>query len=391
MTREASLQTIRSLRTLSLPPCQIPRSAVEHAPWMERVVTMPPPLSVSLSSSEALVWQHVERQRLFARLVAASSASHNQLPLAERLHLRSTMPPLGPSLENSLSPQVNQYVLMRTLHRLEQELQAQPPSLRSRTSSQRDHNVNGRLQARPSAPGSSFASLVDPCAPNTAVAASHASVAITAAQSVASSFGVDSTSVRDEIPLCVPVLLSRPADIYRLSARQVWLRQQIQIFGATEPDISTHIRGRNKSVRLGQVGLQCRHCAHRPIVQRPKGSTYFPSSVHGIYQASQNMMGMHFSLATCPDLPVSVQEQRAQLWPVSDGGGNGSRNVPTSGAGRLYWAETAMELGLVDTDMGIYFAHALPRNVSLIAPSHDNGLGNYRKCAAQRSAPKKQE
>jgi hypothetical protein len=48
-------------------------------------------------------------------------------------------------------------------------------------------------------------------------------------------------------------------------------------------------------------------------------------------------------------------------------------NVPTSGAGRLYWAETAMELGLVDTDLGICFENALPPNVSVTVPSHENG------------------
>jgi hypothetical protein len=74
----------------------------------------------------------------------------------------------------------------------------------------------------------------------------------------------------------LPAVLSRPSDDRQLSRLQSFLRQHIEAFQATEEDM-LHVRGRTKKLRIGQVGIRCRHCAL--VHNRSKGSVYFPTSV----------------------------------------------------------------------------------------------------------------
>ena len=157
--------------------------------------------------------------------------------------------------------------------------------------------------------------------------------------------------IGDSIPLSLPVILARPEDNLKLSKHQVLLRHQIEAFKATEDDVSTHTRGRNKPVTLGQVGIRCRHCAHLPVVQRSKGSTYFPASMIGLYQAAQNMSTTHMQCGLCTEMPDVIKQEFARLMETK---------AASSGAGRPYWAETARKLGLVDTpEDGIRFIRDL--------------------------------
>jgi hypothetical protein len=72
----------------------------------------------------------------------------------------------------------------------------------------------------------------------------------------------------------LPAVLARPEDAFKVSRHQVLLRHQIEAFQATEADVSTHTRGRNKPIKLGQVGIRCRHCAHLPVKRDPR--TFLP-------------------------------------------------------------------------------------------------------------------
>lgn len=156
------------------------------------------------------------------------------------------------------------------------------------------------------------------------------------------------------IPQALPVCLARPLDAVKLSDHQSFLRQQIEVFQANEDDVSTHIRGRNKPITLGQVGIRCRHCAHLPIYKRQKGSTYFPANKLGIYQAAQNMSTSHIQCGLCSEMPATIKLEFVRL--LEEKG----QNCHT-GAGRPYWTKTATELGLVDTDeAGIRFIRDLP-------------------------------
>jgi hypothetical protein len=160
------------------------------------------------------------------------------------------------------------------------------------------------------------------------------------------------------IPPSLPITLSKAEDAAKLSPYQVLLRMQIEAFQATDDDVTTHTRGRNKPVVLGQVGIRCRHCAHLPVSSRQKGSTYFPATVLGIYQAAQNMSTSHIQGGVCSEMPIDLKRQFETLQNLK---------VASSGAGRPYWAESARILGLVDTEDGIQFIRSLRPGVRVLA------------------------
>jgi len=167
-----------------------------------------------------------------------------------------------------------------------------------------------------------------------------------------------SPSSSNGFPACLPVILARPEDGFKLSSHQVFLRHQIEVFQATEDDVSTHTRGRNKPISFGQVGIRCRHCAHLPVSRRQKGSTYFPASLLGLYQAAQNMCTTHMQCGLCTEMPIAIKQQFSQLL---------NNKSSSSGAGRPYWAKTAAKLGLVDTEEGIRFNRDLAAGVKMVA------------------------
>lgn len=135
--------------------------------------------------------------------------------------------------------------------------------------------------------------------------------------------------------ISLPISLALPEDNLKLSSHQVLLREQIEAFEASEEDVSTHTRGRNKPIQLGQVGIRCKHCAHLPVSRRQKGSTYFPATTVGIYQAAQNMSTTHMQCGLCTEMPDTIKHSFSLLL---------SSKLPSSGAGRPYWAESAKSL-----------------------------------------------
>jgi hypothetical protein len=147
----------------------------------------------------------------------------------------------------------------------------------------------------------------------------------------------------DGIPFDLPVILALPEDNLKLSTHQVLLRHQIEAFRATDQDMSTHMRGRNKPI------LQ--NCSHLPVGRRQKGATYFPNATLGLYQAAQNMSTTHMQCGLCSEMPFEIKQQFAHLI---------STKVASSGAGRPYWSRAAKKLGLIDTEDGIRFIRDLP-------------------------------
>lgn len=152
-------------------------------------------------------------------------------------------------------------------------------------------------------------------------------------------------------------LLAQPDDALMLSAYQVFLRQNIEVFQAASPEAITHVRGRNTPVYMHQVGIRCIHCKHVPLARRQKGSMYFPSDTLRIYQASQNMANIHMINGSCKDMPNLVRDQFQAL----------KLTKSTSGrSGREYWAKCARDLGLVDTPFGIRFRCDLPAELAAL-------------------------
>jgi hypothetical protein len=147
--------------------------------------------------------------------------------------------------------------------------------------------------------------------------------------------------------LYLPKTLAQPDDKLLLSSHQVLLRHQIEAFQAAEEDTKLPTRGRNKRIQVGQVGIRCRHCKSVPAARRQRGSMYFPHSTMGIYQACQNMSTTHLQCGLCSEMPERLKQQFAELIPSKTTG---------SLAGRPYWAKSAQDMGLVDTEGGIRFA-----------------------------------
>lgn len=161
-------------------------------------------------------------------------------------------------------------------------------------------------------------------------------------QATSLSTTVTASSNNTIVPLQLPRIIALAEDSCKLNEHQYYLRQQIEAFEATEEDIETHRRGRNHPIKLKQIGIRCIHCAHRPIHERLKGSTYFPASIIGIYQAAQNMSSTHIQCGLCPDMPTSIKDHFVDLIITKK----------NTGAGRPYWSYAASKIGLHDTDDG---------------------------------------
>lgn len=73
-----------------------------------------------------------------------------------------------------------------------------------------------------------------------------------------------------------PRLLYCESDDAILGEYQTLLRQQLELFEADSHDVinGTFRQGRTTPIRLGQIGLRCKHCAKAPMSARTKGSIY---------------------------------------------------------------------------------------------------------------------
>ena len=134
-----------------------------------------------------------------------------------------------------------------------------------------------------------------------------------------------------------------------LSEFQCLLRQQVEYFAVGPEDASVTAQGRNKPVRLGQVGIRCVHCAHLPPKRRQRGAVYFPAKLLSIYQSVQNMSVNHFTEGRCVHLPGPVQ---TELTTLKD------KKCYVHGGGKQYWANTAESLGVTEADDGLEFSNA---------------------------------
>lgn len=279
------------------------------------------------------------RQQLYRQLLLQQQLAD---PMAQYLQQQTARAAAASSLQQQLQQQRGAYSSMLA------------PSNRPEWMSIRDSTIDAayRIQSFPLPPPTErnpFAITAFPDAGPRALGPPILSVAGTTGLSSAAlqHYGI----VESNIPLSLPVCLSRDEDSFKLSTFQVLLRKQIEAFQATEDDVTTHTRGRNKPISFGQVGIRCLHCAHLPVATRKKGSTYFPAAVLGIYQAAQNMCSTHIQCGLCSKMPDELKSEFARLL---------TSKVASSGAGRPYWAESAKQLGLVDTqEGGIRFIRSL--------------------------------
>lgn len=195
--------------------------------------------------------------------------------------------------------------------------------------------------------------------PSHATLARSANATATPAESATSQSTIAPHNEVRETSMMSPTCLSCPStDDHFLNDFQTVLRLHIEAFAASPVDVQSRSRGRGKRIQLHQVGVRCRHCAHLPLSQRSRGSTYFPMSTLSFYQAAQHIYSKHFDCGRCTKMPQSVLVQFPRLQ-----GAPGSVGYNSAG-GRQYWSQCALDLGLINTDAGV-FPHDNFHNMSL--------------------------
>jgi len=134
------------------------------------------------------------------------------------------------------------------------------------------------------------------------------------------------------------MLMAMKCDKEYLSEYQCLVRQQIEIFEATEEEVEMRDRGRNSAIAIGQVGIRCKYCARIPAACRPRGASYYTSTMNGLYQAAQKMTTDHF-FTHCQLIPQSTKLSLLIL----------KQDRKRASDGKRYWAEGARSLGIRET------------------------------------------
>lgn len=114
-----------------------------------------------------------------------------------------------------------------------------------------------------------------------------------------------------------PLLLYTAEDERHLTDLHCFVRKRcVFLFAASQQDVDVPRKGRKKALTLGQVGIGCLHCKDSGEFHsinsrlgakvkltycqesKLKGSTYFPTSITGIYNATMIINQRHFPV--CP-------------------------------------------------------------------------------------------
>ena len=144
-----------------------------------------------------------------------------------------------------------------------------------------------------------------------------------------------------------PVPMSSETDVHHLSKYQCLIRKQLEFFAATSENAVFNVQGRKKPIRIGQVGIQCRHCCHLPPRTRGRGAVYYPATLEGVYQAVQNMATVHLN-QRCSKIPNEIRDELKLL--------RGKRDESVSTGGKYYWTSKCEDAGVVEYEGGIMFA-----------------------------------
>ena len=149
----------------------------------------------------------------------------------------------------------------------------------------------------------------------------------------------------------IPVSL--PTDVRATSKFLTLLREQVLYVEAAALDVQSSTQGRNRPIKVGQVGILCRHCRNIPPRCRPRGAMYFPHKLLSIYQSAQNMANHHYGTEMgCPNAPDDINQALKQT--------RSDKSI-VYGGGQQYWARAASESGVVEApdDRGLEFVASI--------------------------------
>lgn len=136
------------------------------------------------------------------------------------------------------------------------------------------------------------------------------------------------------------VLLALPQDKDWLSDMDCFVRNNVEIFSATENDLAIAKTDKKYPIKLGQVGLRCMHCAGSSMGARREAVMY-PYSISGIYESVRDFQKLH--LDYCPHLPPDLKGAMGKLT-------HGCSSL--SSVLRRYYVQAARALGLFDSEDG---------------------------------------
>jgi hypothetical protein len=141
------------------------------------------------------------------------------------------------------------------------------------------------------------------------------------------------------------LLLSLPEDRISLSETLCIVRENVEVFIATEADVKAPAPGRKRPVVEGQVGLRCIHCraaVHQS--EKVKRAVCFPSSIKRIYRTVIDMKLDHFK--ACRFVPIELKLKLEELR---------ATNARSTGTTMQYFVQAAKRMGMIDGGHGIRF------------------------------------
>lgn len=155
----------------------------------------------------------------------------------------------------------------------------------------------------------------------------------------------------DEDPSKPLLLLAMPQDRVSLSETLCVVRENIEVFRASQADVDAPAPGRKHAVIVGQVGLRCIHCRHTTkCSDRVKRAVCYPSSIKRIYRTVIDMKLDHFT--QCKFVPISLKKRLDELKAVH------SRSTGTT---MQYFIQAAHFLGMEDGSNGVILRdHNMP-------------------------------
>lgn len=150
------------------------------------------------------------------------------------------------------------------------------------------------------------------------------------------------------------MLLSLPDDRMSLSETLCVVRENIEVFTASQADVDAPAPGRKHAVVVGQVGLRCIHCRHTiRNSDRVKRAVCYPSSIKRIYRTVIDMKLDHFT--QCKFVPVSLKNHLNELKAV---------HTRSTGTTMLYFIKAAKSQGMEDGPFGVILGEGKDTNMA---------------------------
>jgi len=162
------------------------------------------------------------------------------------------------------------------------------------------------------------------------------------------------------------VLLAIPEDKDWLSDTDCFVRNNIEVFSSTQSDVTNAAAERKRmyTIKVGQVGIRCVHCAKATDKVRGTDVSY-PHSISGICESVKEFQRVH--LDNCHNVPQDLRNASHKL---------GSGTASLKSVLNNYYVQAARALGLFDTQDSGVRAGGEPVPMSMAGFQTPGGEGN---------------